>query len=99
MEPANGCRICMTILSGERQGSLGLVYGGLAGRNLVEPSGYTSPSYNWPTECKNHRIVTVSWCSDPQPHIRLRRRRTIASIRPEPNVRKGNSYEGENCGG
>ena len=50
----------MTILSGERQGSLGLVYGGLAGRNLVEPSGYTSPSYNWPTESKNHRIVTVS---------------------------------------
>jgi len=32
-------------------------------------------------------------------HAVLRRQRTIASIRPGPNLRKGTSYEGENCGG
>src|SRR5260370_20712419 len=102
MEPANGYRICMTILSGERQGSLGLVYGGLAGRNL-EPFGFTSPSYNWPNGRLNPRGIPkgspVSRRGCKRLHIGRRCRCTMASVRPEPNLRKGTSYEGENCGG
>jgi hypothetical protein len=36
--------------------------------------------------------------TDARPHTGPRRRRTMASFRPGPNLRKGISYEGENCG-
>src|ERR1039458_6018937 len=32
-------------------------------------------------------------------HVGLRRRRTMASIQPGPNLRKATFYEGEYCGG
>src|SRR3989441_11453353 len=103
MEPANGCRICMRILSGSgktpwvwsTEGSLAL--------QLAEPSGFTSTSYNWAKGTQNYGdtdgIDTHPGLSGPRLHIGLRRRRTIASIRPRPNLRKGISYEGENCRG
>src|SRR5260370_30873492 len=102
MEPANGCRICMTILSGSVQGSLGLVYGGLAGRNLRSPPA--TPRH--PTTDRQNGKLRGCDGIDAYPGVRgsdlhtaLRRRRTIASIRPGPNLRKGTSYDGENCGG
>src|SRR6266700_184568 len=102
MEPANGCRICMRILSGSgktpwvwsTEGSLAL--------QLAEPSGVTSTSYNRPAERKtgdSDWIDTHPGVRGSRLHIGLRRRRTIASIRPGPNLRKGAFYEGENCGG
>src|SRR6266567_4862953 len=102
MDPANGCRICMRILSGSgktpwvwsTEGSLAL--------QLAEPSGFTSTSYNRPAERKtgdSDWIDTHPGVRGSRLHIGLRRRRTIASIRPGPNLRKGAFYEGENCGG
>jgi len=69
----------------------------------VEPSGYTSTSYNWASGTENYGdragIDRHPGVSGRGSHVGLRRRRTIASIRPGPNLRKTISYEGENCGG
>src|SRR6266700_1756105 len=102
MEPANGCRICMRILSGS--GKIPWVWSteGSLALQLAEPSGFTSTSYNRPAERKtgdSDWIDTHPGVRGSRLHIGLRRRRTIASIRPGPNLRKGAFYEGENCGG
>src|SRR5258706_4614992 len=103
MEPANGCRICMTILSGRLQGSRGLVYGGLGGTKTCGALRLHLDILQLVNGTKNYvdsdGIDAYPGVSGSDLHAALRRRSTIASLQPGPNLRKGTSYEGENCGG
>src|SRR5258708_15235214 len=103
MEPANGCRICMTILSGSVQGSCGLVYGGLAGTKTCGALRLHLDILQLVNGTQNYvdsdGIDAYRGVSGSDLHAALRRRSTIASLQPGPNLRKGTSYEGENCGG
>src|ERR1039457_1012904 len=103
MEPANGCRICMRILSGSGKAPWVWSNGGLARTNLRSPPATPRYPKTGPTERKTHGdhdgIETYPGVSAPHLHIGFRRRRKISSLRPGPNLRKGTSYEGEKCGG
>src|SRR5438105_7488168 len=82
---------------------MGLVYGGLSRTttcgalrlhlDILQPTGRTQNYGN------SDRIDTYPGVSGSDLHTAPPRRRTIASIQPGPNLGKGTSYEGENCGG
>src|ERR1035437_6373522 len=103
MEPANGCRICMRILSGERarlpgfgltEGSLVATCGALRLHLDILQLNNGTQNYG-----DTDGIDTYPGVSRRRLHVGRRRRCTIASIQPGPNLRKATSYEGENCGG
>src|SRR5712691_4182760 len=70
---------------------------------LAEPSGLHLDILQLAGGTQNHGdsngIDTYPGVSGPRPHIRPRRRCAMTSGRPGPNLRKGPSYAGENCGG
>src|ERR1022692_1231900 len=103
MEPANGCRICMRILSGERarlpgfgltEGSLVATCGALRLHLDILQLGNGTQNYR-----DSDGIDRYPGASGPRLHIGFRRRCTMASIQPGLNLRKATFYEGENCGG
>src|ERR1035441_2681944 len=103
MEPANGCRICMRILSGERarlpgfgltEGSLVATCGALRLHLDILQLGNGTQNYR-----DSDGIDRYPGASGPRLHIGFRRRCTMASIQPGLTLRKATFYEGENCGG
>src|SRR6266516_2805181 len=95
----HGCRICMRILSGSGQTPWVWSTEGSLDYNLRSPPA--SPRH--PTTGQRNEkqrdtdgIGTYPGMSD---QITFRSSRTIASVQSGHNLRKGTSYEGENCGG
>src|SRR5258707_13224146 len=103
MEPANGCRICMTILSGSGKAPWVWSTEGSLVATLWSPPATPRHPTTGQGKIRPARdtkgIERYLGVRRQRLHIGRRRRRTMASIRPGPNLRKGTSDEGENSGG
>src|SRR5580704_1834889 len=101
MEPANGCRICMRILSGSGKAPwVWSTEGSLVATLWSPPASPRHPT----TGTAERKLLGSRWdrrysgVSASGLHTVLRRKRTIASFRPGLNLKKEASYGGEYCG-